>query len=205
MDELLFGGMDDTYGNEICSSIVQKNLQDRRIVLNQTINDDQLEYLCLTIVQWNKEDKYLPVDKRKKIYIYINSDGGDMIIGTQILSIIKESKTPVVTVGFAKCSSMASYILAAGHERYCFPNTIVLFHDGERGFLTSGTKGKDISKFFEKLDAYMDNFVLSNTSMSPEFLEEIRDREYYMWADEAKEKGFVDKIIGIDCDLEEIL
>ena len=38
-----------------------------------------------------------------------------------------------------------------------------------------------------------------------EFLEEIKDREYYMFPDEAKERGIVDQIIGIDCDIDEIL
>ena len=47
--------------------------------------------------------------------------------------------------------------------------------------------------------------MLDNTDMSEEFLEDIRDREYYMWADEAKEKKIVDKIIGIDCPLSEVL
>ena len=37
-----------------------------------------------------------------------------------------------------------------------------------------------------------------------EYLEEIKDREYYMFPDEAKEKGIVDKIIGIDCELSDL-
>ena len=41
--------------------------------------------------------------------------------------------------------------------------------------------------------------------MTEEFYEEHLDREFYMYADEAKELGCVDKIIGEDCDLDEIL
>lgn len=202
MDELLFQiGEDDGLYQEI----VKNHLNDRRIIINQDITDDLLESVCLMILKWNSEDKNLPISCRKRIVIYLNSDGGDVIMGSQILSVIKNSKTPIITVGFAKCASMASYILASGSIRYCFPNTVVLYHDGQTGYVSSGNKGKDIQKFYDKLDERMTEFMVKNTNMTSEFLEEIKDREYYMFPDEAKERGIIDKIIGVDCDLDEIL
>ena len=202
MEELLFQiGEDDGLYQEI----VKNHLNDRRIIINQDITDDLLESVCLMILKWNSDDKNLPINCRKKIVLYLNSDGGDVIMGSQILSVIKNSKTPVITVGFAKCASMASYILASGSVRYCFPNTVVLYHDGQTGYVSSGNKGKDIQKFYDKLDERMTEFMVSNTNMTKEFLEEIKDREYYMFPDESKEKGIIDKIIGIDCELDEIL
>ena len=185
--------------------IVKEHLQERKIILNDNIDDGVIENVCLMIMNWNKDDKYLPEDERQPIYIYINSDGGEMIAGSQVLSSITTSTTPVITVGFGKCASMASYILAAGHERYCFENTVVLYHDGQTGYVSSSNKGKDIQKFYDNLDVRMTKFMVEHTNMTEDFLEEIKDREYYMFADEAKEKGIVDKIIGVDCDLEEIL
>lgn len=204
MDELLLS-VNET--DAIYDEIVKSHLNERRIIINREITDDLLETVCLTILKWNAEDKKLrlPKESRKKIYIYINSDGGDCVIGTQILSTITNSKTPVVTVGFAKCASMASYILAAGHERYCFPNTIVLYHDGQTGYVSSGNKGKDIQKFYDKLDERMKVFMIEHSDMTEDFIEEIKDREYYMFSEEVKEKRIVDKIIGIDCELDEIL
>ena len=185
--------------------IVKEHLQERKIILNDNIDDGVIENVCLMIMKWNKDDKYLPEDERQPIYIYINSDGGEMIAGSQVLSSITTSTTPVITVGFGKCASMASYILAAGHERYCFENTVVLYHDGQTGYVSSSNRGKDIQKFYDNLDVRMTKFMVEHTNMTEDFLEEIKDREYYMFADEAKEKGIVDKIIGVDCDLEEIL
>lgn len=125
-------------------------------------------------------------------------------MGMNILSVIGCSITPIVTVGFSKCSSMAGYILAAGHERYCFPTTVVLYHDGQSGYISSGNKGKDIQKFLDKIDIFLTDFMARHTNMTSEFLEEIKDREYYMFADEAKELGIVDKIIGVDCTMDDI-
>lgn len=155
IEELLFE-IDKEDG--IYDEIVKNHLNDRRVIINQEITDDLLENVCLMILKWNSEDKNLPTKSRKKIYIYINSDGGDCVLGTQILSAIGCSKTPVVTVGFAKCASMASYILASGHERYCFPNTIILYHDGQTGYISSGNKGKDIQRFYDQLDERMTKY-----------------------------------------------
>ena len=41
--------------------------------------------------------------------------------------------------------------------------------------------------------------------MTADFIEEIKDREYYMLSEEAKERHIVDKIIGVDCDIDEII
>lgn len=195
----------DAEDDDIYQQIIKAYYNDRKIVFNQQIDDSLVENMVLSILQWNKADKDLPVDKRKKIYIYLNSDGGDIIAGNLALSVIEHSKTPVVTVGLAKCASMASYILAAGHERYCFPNTIVLYHDGETGYVSSGNKGKDIQKFYNELDEWNAGFMVNHTKMTAEFLEDIKDREYYMFAAQAQSLGIVDKIIGIDCDLDEII
>ena len=191
--------------DDIYDRILKENINDRKIVINCDINDDLLENLILYILLWNKQDMNIPVEKRKRIFLYINSDGGDLILGNAILDTIIHSKTPVVTVGFAKCASMASYILAAGHERISFPSTVVLIHDGQTGYMSSGNKGKDIQKFYDRLDKRVMEFMVKYTSMSAEYLESIKDRETYLFAEEAKEKGIIDKVIGIDCDLDYIL
>lgn len=191
--------------DDIYDRIIKENINDRKIVVNCDINDDLLENLILYILLWNKNDRDIPVERRKKIFLYINSDGGDLILGNAILDVIIHSKTPIVTVGFAKCASMASYILAAGHERICFPSTVVLIHDGQTGYMSSGNKGKDIQKFYDSLDQRVMEFMIRYTSMTEEYLESIKDRETYLFASEAKEKGIIDKVIGIDCDLDYIL
>lgn len=203
MDEsikLAFEEKDDIYDR-----VIKENINNRKIVINCDINDDLLENVILYILLWNKQDKDLPIEKRKKIFMYINSDGGDLILGNAILDVMINSKTPVVTVGFAKCASMASYILAAGHERICFPSTVVLIHDGQTGYMSSGNKGKDIQKFYDSLDQRVMEFMTRYTTMTEEYLESIKDRETYLFAAEAKEKGIIDKVIGVDCDLDYIL
>lgn len=193
------------YFDDIFNEVIEVNYDDRKLILNDVITDDLIEWLCFSIINWNNEDKDIPVDKRRKITIYINSGGGDLIAGRFVLDIIKYSKTPVITVALAQCCSMASYILASGHIRYCFPNSILLYHDGTQGIYSTTNKAKDTMAFYEKLDDDMKKYMLSHSKMTEEFLDSISDREYYMFSSEMKELGIIDKIIGIDCDLDEIL
>lgn len=204
-DLLLLGDIDQKSEFNIYDQIINKNYDKRRLIINETIKDSLLETICFSIIAWNEEDKFIPVEHRKKIYLFINCDGGDVPMGNMILSVIESSKTPVVTIGLSRCSSMACYILAAGKEKYCFSNTVVLYHDGQSGYMTSSNKGRDIQNYFDKVEEKLMDFMIKHTNMSPEFIESIKDREYYMFAEEVKERGIVDKIIGVDCTLDEVL
>lgn len=187
------------------NAIIQDNAENRKIVINFAIDETAFEDIGMWIMYYNRVDKYLPVDKRKPIYLYIDSPGGDAIEGTQLLSLITLSKTPVYTVGFARCASMAFYLLLAGHKRYCFPNTIGLYHDGQMSVQGSSNKVKDTQRFYEKVDEHLTEFVIKHTNMEKEFLDSISDREYYMFPEEMKERGVIDEIIGVDVDLEDLL
>lgn len=202
MEELLnLGGFQD----DIIKELLTTNYADRKIVINEGVSSDLFETVILHILKYNKQDKDLPVEKRKKIFLYLNSGGGDVIFGMNLLNVIKASKTPIVTVGFSQCASMCLYLLASGSERICFSDTVVLLHDGMSGYVTTANKGKDIHKFYNSLDDRSNQFLVDNTNMTIEYLEEVKDREMYFFGDEAKEKGIVDKIIGQDIELDYIL
>lgn len=177
---------------------------DRKLVLNGEVSDWCIEDICMQIMKWNQEDKNIIPEKRKKIYLLINTPGGDAFSGLNMLDIIEYSETPIVTIGYSLCCSMGFYLLCAGHERYCFPNTVVLLHDGSNSISTTSRKGKDIQAFYDKLDVKLEEYVVNHTKMTHEFIEQVADRELYMFGDEAKEKGIIDKIIGIDCRMTEV-
>lgn len=204
-DLISFIGGGDTTGNEFYNDIIRDCLKKRVIVLNEEITDEVFEVVCLNILKWNAEDKHIDPANRRPIWLYINSVGGDILAGNQIIAMLNTSKTPIYTVAFGLCASMASYIFVSGKVRYCFPESVFLCHDGTTGYMTSGNKGRDIQKFYDKLDDKLKDLLIKRTKMETDFLEEIKDREYYIFSDEAKERGLVDKIIGIDCELEEIL
>lgn len=193
---LLTGENDSIY-----EETIKNYLNDRKIILNRDIDGSVLEDVILHIIRWNKEDKDLPVDKRKKIFLYLASDGGDVIAGNSLISAIEQSETPVVGVVFSMAASMASAIFIACHERIAFKTSVILIHDGTQGVYSSANKAKDVMKFYEKLDNLNKDLIVSRTFITEEEFEENKDRERYFLAEEAKEKGIVDKIIGVDADM----
>lgn len=185
---------------------IRENLEKRILVLNDEISVSILEKCSLYIMKWNTEDNDLPVEKRKPIWLYLQTPGGDVIAGFSLIDVIQTSETPVYTVCFSDCASMGFHIFISGHKRYAFKNSILLIHDGEISVNNSSSKAKDTMKFFETLDKRIKNHVTTSTKITPEFYDSIYDKEYYMYAnEEGKELGCVDYIIGEDVPLATIL
>ena len=198
---MLGSGNDDLY-----TEIIKENLEQRVLIFNDEVNDSLIENYILYIMKWNREDKDLPINKRQKITIILSSPGGDCFIGFGgMVNCIEQSKTPIRVVGIGLIASMGFHIYIACKERYALKDSIFLMHDGEKSAQSSGGKFKDVARFFDNMDDRTKQHVLKYTKMTEEFYEEHLDREFYMYADEAKELGCVDKIIGEDCELDEIL
>ena len=91
-------------------------------------------------------------------------------------------------------------------ERYAFPSSVLLQHDGELSLQNSTSKVRDTMKFFESMEERTKQHVLKYTTMTEEFYDKHYDQEYWMYANEkGKELGMVDYIIGEDCSLDDIL
>ena len=93
----------------------------------------------------------------------------------------------------------------SAHERIAWKNSIFLQHDGEVCVSNSRSKAKDTMKFFDSMEERTKQYVLERTKMTEEFYDKIYEQEYWMYADEAKDLGVVDKIIGQDCTFDDIL
>ena len=100
---------------------------------------------------------------------------------------------------------MAFLIGIAGHCRYAMPNAKFLIHDGSNFILNSGAKAQDQMKFNKEVDKRVRNFIVSHTCIKPKEYTKNQRVEWYMFADQAKKKGCIDKLIGLDCDIEEVV
>ncbi len=191
--------------SKIYDKIMEENLQERKIIINNNIDENILEDVILQILKFNREDKGKEVESRKPIMLYMNSLGGDVTIGSVLCDVIKSSKTPIygVTIGYSY--SMGALIFICTHKRYMFPNSSMLIHDGNTALSGSANKVKDLQKFYNKMDDRIKELVIECSKITDEEYEENIDRELYMYADECKEKGLCDFIIGQDCSIEEIL
>lgn len=182
-----------------------KEVGQRKLYLNEEVEDGSVWGLVRHIIQYNMEDEGKAPEGRKPILLYITSRGGDVINGFELIDVIRTSKTPVYTINLGYEYSMAMLIGLAGHKRYAMPNASFLLHDGGVYISNSGFKAQDQMEFIRKIDEKTKEYVLSLSKLTEEEYDRKKTTEWYMFADEAKEKGFVDYIIGVDCEFSDIV
>ena len=170
-----------------------RDLQQRKLFLNADIDQFSVADSVKHIMQINKEDKGLEIEKRKPILLYITSNGGDVDSGFELIDVIMSSKTPVYTINLGYQYSMGFLIGLAGHKRYA------------TRIINSGTKAKDQMEFQSDIESRVKDYVISRTKVTNEEYDKHMRQEWYLFADEAKDYGMVDYIIGIDCDIDEII
>lgn len=182
-----------------------QNLKDRHIYFTGDIDTYNASDTIQQIIRYNKEDAGIAPENRTPILLFISSDGGDVTAGFQIIDVIQQSETPVYTVNTSCCYSMAAIVFMAGHKRFAMKNSSFLIHDGSSGVYNSSGKVQDTMQFLNKLELRMKDFILANSSIpEKEYKKKMRE-EWYMFADEAKEKKVTDYIIGEDVKMGEII
>ena len=182
-----------------------KDLKQRKLFLNSEIDQFTVADIVKHIMQFNKEDKNVAPENRQPILLYVTSNGGEVGAGFELIDVIVNSKTPVYTINLGYQYSMGFLIGLAGHKRYASANAKFLMHDGSNFVWDSGMKAQDRMDFNRKIESRIKKYVLSRSTVTDEDYDSKLRVEWYLFADEAKEKGFVDYIIGEDCDINEVI
>lgn len=182
-----------------------KDLKQRKLFLNSEIDQFTVADIVKHIMQFNKEDKNVAPENRQPILLYVTSNGGEVGAGFELIDVIVNSKTPVHTINLGYQYSMGFLIGLAGHKRYASANAKFLMHDGSNFVWDSGMKAQDRMDFNRKIESRIKKYVLSRSTVTDEEYDSKLRVEWYLFADEAKEKGFVDYIIGEDCDINEVI
>lgn len=184
-----------------------RDLQQRKLFINSDIDEISVSETVKHIMQFNREDNLNSINpmKRTPILLYITSNGGDVGAGFELIDTILNSKTPVYTINLGYQYSMAFLIGLAGHKRFSMPNAKFLMHDGSSFVYGTGTKVQDQMEFRKRVEERIKDYVLENSNLNSELYDEKLRVEWYMFADEAKKRGFVDYIIGEDCDMDLVI
>lgn len=182
-----------------------KDLKQRKLFLDSDVDQYSVGGIVRHIMQINKEDKGIEVSKRQPILLYVVSNGGEVDSGFELIDAIMNSKTPVYTINLGYQYSMGFLIGIAGHKRFASANAKFLMHDGSNFVYGSGSKVQDQMEFQRKVEERVKKYVISRSKITSDEYDSKLRVEWYMFADEAKEKGFVDYIIGEDCDIDNIV
>ena len=130
-----------------------------------------------------------------QIFLYIQSEGGDVYAGLSGMNHIKNSKIPITTVVDGLCASAATFMSIAGHSRQMFDCSEVLIHQ-----IQSGTWGRfedmksdmeNNEKLMERLKQMYKNF----TKIPVKILNKLLSKEIALDANECLKYGIIDTII----------
>ena len=182
------------------------DLKERRLFINDEIDSGIIDSIVYHILRYNKEDKGLAIKDRKPIYLFLNSNGGSVVDGYGVIDVMMTSKTPIYTINQASCFSMGFLIFLAGQKRYAMPRSEFLMHDGSTFSWDSTAKAKDRMEFEAvQLEQVTKQYILSRTKIDEKLYDEKYRVEWYMLPEEAKRLGICTDIIGIDCDIDDIV
>ena len=137
-------------------------------------------------------------DPKRDIKLYINSPGGSVTAGLAIYDTMQYLKCPVSTICIGLTASMAAIILAAGTKgkRFALPNAEILLHQVMGGAQGQATEIEITAKQIIKIKASINQILSKHTGQSIERVEKDSDRDFYMTAEEAKQYGLIDEVIG---------
>ena len=172
-----------------------RNLENRVLWLDSDVNDYWLEF-SRKIIEWNRDDKDIPIEQRKPIRLMFFSYGGSLDINNALVDTIKLSKTPVYGINVGQACSAGCFIYLACHKRFAFPNAVFLVHQGS----TEGISGNynEVVSYIMEYQRKVEELVVylkKNTKIPDNILEERIDTEWFISAQEAVQYGMCDKII----------
>lgn len=193
-----------TNGGAIDDVFTISSIKDRQLKLETEVCVESVSPIISLILEYNKADTGVDVEKRKPILLTICSDGGEVDAGFALIDAIQASKTPVYTIVTGYAFSMACIIAMAGTKRYAMKHSSFLIHDGF--FETAGSLGQvaDNTSYAHKMGELMREFIMEKTNITKKEINKRKRTEWFLPANEAKEKGIIDMIIGEDCELVEV-
>lgn len=173
-----------------------KRLNRREILINQEIDDGIIEW-TQEIIEWNREDEGIDISDRRKIKIFINSNGGSLNAIMELITLCNLSKTPVVAIGMGKCYSAGGLLLMGipKGNRYILSTTEALVHDGSTGSMGDTGKVLDDLEYTKKTEESTKKFILSHTNISNELYDKNYRRNWWLDSDEIIKYGLADHVI----------
>lgn len=171
-----------------------KSLDERVIWIDYDV-DDTLLSVSKAIIDYNRKDRGIAVEKRKPIKLLIFTYGGDVSVTMNLIDIIKMSKTPVYTYNMGNALSAGFQILISGHKRFCTPSSRALYHSGSGS--TSGTYEQTQAqmKEYNRLISVFEKNCLARTKIDLKTFNKNKSKEWYMDAEEQLKYGVVDEIV----------
>lgn len=184
--------VEQTSRGERSYDIFSRLLKERIIFITGPIEDHTATLVCAQLLFLEAENP------KKEIALYINSPGGVVTSGMAIYDTMQFIKPAVSTLCIGQAASMGSLLLCAGHKdmRFATPNARIMVHQPSGGFQGQASDIERHAIDILKMKRRLNDVYVEHTGQDYKIIEETLDRDHFMTADEAKDFGIVDSVIG---------
>lgn len=174
--------------------VFSRLMMDRIIFLGSGI-DDRISNIIVAQLLFLQS-----VDKKKDIQMYINSPGGSVYAGLGIYDTMQLIEPDVATICTSMAASMGAVLMVAGAagKRSALKHSRIMIHQ-PMGGIAGGTQATDMEitvNEIKKLKAELYNIISGHSGQTFEKVEKDSERDFWMTANEAKEYGMIDDVIG---------
>src|SRR6056300_506102 len=137
-------------------------------------------------------------DAKKDIQIYLNSPGGSVYAGLGIYDTMQYIAPDVATICTGMAASMGAVLLCAGADgkRTALPHARVMIHQPMGGAQGQASDIEITAREIQKLKKELYDIIANHSGKTFDEVWEDSDRDYWMIAQEAKDYGMVDEVLG---------
>jgi ATP-dependent Clp protease protease subunit len=172
---------------------VDRLLRRRVVLLSGPIDHTVAQDIMARLLYLEHEGGDEPVELR------INSPGGEVTSGLAIIDTIQSLACPVATTCAGMAASMASVVLAVGTKgrRRATANARILIHQPWSGqFQQTAADLERTAQEILRQRQRLDEILADATGQPVDKIHVDTDRDTWMSAEEARDYGLVDEVIG---------
>ena len=173
-------------------TLVERLFRHRTLLLTGEVDDEMAERVCSELVLLASEDD------RRDIVLHINSPGGSVLAGLAIYDTMRLVPNDVVTVAVGFAASMGQVLLASGTKgnRLSLPHSRIMMHQPSAGFSGTAVDIAIAAEHLEYMKQQSQQILAEATGRSGEEIARDSDRDRWFTADQAREYGIVDAVVG---------
>ncbi len=178
--------------NVIAMDVFSRLMMDRIIFLGMAINDQVANIVSAQLLFLQSSDA------KKDVNIYINSPGGSVYAGLGIYDTMQIISPDVATICTGMAASMGAVLLTAGQagKRSALPHSRVMIHQPMGGAQGQASDIAIVHEQIQQLKKELYEIIAKHSGQEYDKVWKDSDRDYWMIAEEAKEYGLVDEVLG---------
>jgi len=173
------------------ADVFQRLLKERIIFLGSAIDETVGNSVCAQLLLLAAENS------ERDIALYVNSPGGSVTDGLAIYDTMQYVSCDVSTICVGLAASMGQFLLCAGApgKRFALPHSRILMHQPSGQMQGQATDIAIQAEQIVYLKRMMAERISFHTGQPIERIEADSDRDRWFTAEEAKDYGFIDRVI----------